>query len=602
LLVRRHFGVAVALVAGLAFGSHPLFVTTMGWNYVDGFGLAYFLAAAALASALPGSRWPRATALLAGAAIAALVAANLVYVILVPLVVGELVLQRRRAGGGLTADLAWISAGAAAAATAMAGLSVAWGGHALFLAPSIDFVGSYLQLEENPWRRSDLLWLRTALWLVLPVVAAVGALVTLARLRRSPAGTERASTTWAQLQYLGLAALLQLSALVTGGAPLQKTYYTSLLLPSAFLALAGQLARLVPERRRLPPWWVLTALLALCVAPYLVRHVHRPPLLFPEQPLLLPLAAGLAAIALIALAPARRAALVAVFLLLAVLSREVRRVNAEPGALATHRQLDAAARLIAARGEGTWIWLDRDEPAGAVLDALAAVFLFADLINEGLPETHGGRVVDGREIEGGDTVLVLSSVPGTPARGAAALAALGLTSIVAGQQVVAGEPPLLVTELRLYAAEERSRFVDFRGGAPHTAVIDGFYPLEGSFRWLGVAGTVQLAGLGSRLEIVAATAVPWLEQGLGVAAVPLRILAVSATGGAADPIGRVVVDSDAAKQYLLEVPPHLVGERPVNLRLEADLTWRPVDLGVGSGDVRELSAMIFAVGSPEPAP
>src|SRR3990167_1857318 len=166
--------VLVPVLAALLLGSHPLFVSTLGWNYVDGFGITYFLLAQAFASAAPWARRPALTAAATGAALTALVSANLYYALLAPFVLAELVLQRRRAGGSLLRDLGWAGVGALGTFLAMGSVSAAWGGHFFYLEPSLVFARGYLHLEENPWVKQGLSWLRWAHWLIVPLAVAIG--------------------------------------------------------------------------------------------------------------------------------------------------------------------------------------------------------------------------------------------------------------------------------------------------------------------------------------------------------------------------------------------------------------------------------------------
>jgi hypothetical protein len=98
LAARAYAGRRGALLAAVVLGSQPFFLNAVGSNYVDGFGMTYFLPAlAALAGAAAGHPGAKLLLAAAGACAVAIVSANLFYTIYLPLLAAHfLVLDRSR--------------------------------------------------------------------------------------------------------------------------------------------------------------------------------------------------------------------------------------------------------------------------------------------------------------------------------------------------------------------------------------------------------------------------------------------------------------------------------------------------------------------------
>lgn len=237
LIVGRYAG----LIAGLLFGLHIEIVIALGEDYVHGPCIMYYVVG--LLGTLTAARGRHLTlgALLAGASAAGMVYANLFSVVFLPSFV-LLFFGLNSVGGWRCVGRAVIFIllgvlAAAAVSGVLAGVSWWVGGAIKFYTPSINFARSQLG-NANPWRASGVAWVPKAPWLIVP---AVGAIVALAQVVKTTITRRWRDDRFAlvlALNHLYLAGFMTVGYL-RGQAYLNFYYYTSLLLPSAFLVFAG---------------------------------------------------------------------------------------------------------------------------------------------------------------------------------------------------------------------------------------------------------------------------------------------------------------------------------------------------------------------------
>ncbi len=242
-----------AFLAALFLGCYVHFLQAIGWDYVDGFGVAYTaLTTLALTVAADSRRW-RLWLLAAGAGAAALIVAQLIWGLVLPGLLGlYAVANRQGRRHPLGASALYLAAGAAGLVLAL-GCFHWWyaGGQFWFLLPSFQFLFGFAGSPASAtYKVRPAEWLPTASHLVLPaitLVGAVGALVwTRGRRRQGWSPTMR----FFQVQFLVNLALFVLSEGLPGGCFLTYPLYASLLIPSLFLAFGAQLHSLVKSLSR----------------------------------------------------------------------------------------------------------------------------------------------------------------------------------------------------------------------------------------------------------------------------------------------------------------------------------------------------------------
>ena len=444
------FGRRPALLGAISLGVHPMFLQAVGSNYVDGFGLTYFLVALFCLALAARGHVPRVGLFLCGAFCAALVAANILYVLYLPLLAAAfLFLNRQWARRSFLHSGALAVAGGAAAMAAMGVLNRVAGGPFFFLRSSLSYAwGIGSGRIANIWRRADSAWLVDAVWLVFPVLATCGAIAVLVH-ARGMIGRERAMILAGQVQCVAFMLGVVLLSLDWMDL-LQFPFTASILIPPACLALAGQVAYLgVGISRR--AYALALGSLMLATGLRWAFHPEREDLLpwiATPVPVTVPLLVGLAGVAVV-LAGARGAAAVSAFVVATALSHGLIATKFfEPsrgeqardlflqmvGAVTAIERADPSLRIRT--------WYNQQDEHGQVFDAIACSFLLCErLVNTGFPNLPDRRMCDQDLLEPGQLIAILSARPQAFAEAAQALAHVGLVAEPLRREEIPGPIP-----------------------------------------------------------------------------------------------------------------------------------------------------------------
>jgi len=178
-----------------------------------------------------------------------------------------------------------------------------------------------------------------------------------------------------------------------------------------------------------------------------------------------------------------------------------------------------------------------------------------------------------------------------------------LNPVFAAWAQAIGEPKLAprVVAGRLMRTEA-GETVDFRVDAQEQAVVGGFYPWEGSYRWMGPRGELRTALKSPSLQLILAAPVSDLRAQRGWDAIGVAVTAVDEATAEEVPLGTVRVAENGPRAYTLDISPYFARfpRKTARLVLAADRTWRPSEVLAGSQDHRELSVIVVFVGSTPP--
>jgi hypothetical protein len=441
-------GEAPALLATLALSTHHFFVIAVGRNYVDGFGIAYFLLALLAVSKARGDRsWAGFAA--AGALSVAVVGSNLFYLVLLPWLFGHALVVRRGRGERLGVRDAQAYLGGAVCLLFILGAVSAWlGGSWLLFQSSFAFLRSFTS-QPSIFVAPLSTWIGAATWLAVPATLVLTSGACLVRAQSEPL---LSAIRYAHLQWLAFAAMMVVFQLGTHTPALQYPFYASLLLPSAYLALAGAFAARFPAMRKRSALLLgcLIVLVALPTATGFRLDVAAPP----GQALLVPIVAGLL-LPVVALWLARDIrALACMLAILAVVQwltpvvafdREWDRFTKDRrgvfrqvvGVLAAVERFDPPSDYL--------FWYNVNEPGepGELLfDAIASTRLLCyHVLSRQFPVTYGLLTCARKPIEPGMKVVVLSRRTNSFRRARRALRSIGLDATLLGEAQVSGPIP-----------------------------------------------------------------------------------------------------------------------------------------------------------------
>jgi hypothetical protein len=259
LTLRLTVGIRGALYASMAMGTNFYVLKALGWDYVDGFGMAYLAATILFLILARKSRWRGLFMALAGASGVSTLISNPGYVdFLMP--IGILIIHdwSDRPLRRVSRDLAFLTLGAV---VLLSVLELCFyeitGKFCTFQATRLILSASTFANNSSKYESS--LWGWHACWLAVPAAMGVGGFILLTgnilRGSRSNQDPETGECCFSAI-LLATIVVCTLSDLFTASANLQLFFYSSLFLPSAFLTLGALSARL---------WRSLTPKQYICV-------------------------------------------------------------------------------------------------------------------------------------------------------------------------------------------------------------------------------------------------------------------------------------------------------------------------------------------------
>ena len=267
--VRRTAGPRAALFAAVLIGCYTYFLRAMGWDYVDGAGIAYYAVALACLTAAIEARRRWLLLACAGGAFAGAFHSNVAWALLLPALGWSYVATMRAAAGRVLVDWLLAAAGAALVTLVLGVVSVANGGQFWFFMPSIE----HAVLLSETTRRYDP---NPAVWQAAVRIMTVPVLVFVAALGHRVARGAR-ETTLGRLacdHYL-IACVLVVAPDFAGRTLLQNPLYLTFTLPGMALVIGVLYRNALDRLSRAQFGGLVAVLLAALSVPLLpVRSVR----------------------------------------------------------------------------------------------------------------------------------------------------------------------------------------------------------------------------------------------------------------------------------------------------------------------------------------
>lgn len=419
----RLLGRAAGLLSTVLLGSHPFFLWAIGSNYVDGFGITFFLLAIAFLFRAARTRLSSTLRLLVvGACAAALIVANLTFAVLVPLIVVSAWPLLRRQSGSSILRAAFVAAAGFGAALLVMGVSGGLlGGPFLFLWSSVRWAIGLGRESGPPLTLPMAGWLPSAGWVVFPAMVLVGAAISIGRTLRS--SRDRKSRRLLPIHLSLVAGVLGFVVMQAVKTPyLEWWFYCSLLLPVGFLSLGAQLREALPEMGT-----TRTVLLAFAVALLQTVGYGFPPAdrllslpgLASAPAVLVPLFVGLLGIVALHVRGRRLAALaIAIGAIVASQSAAARLFPSSEkfsvydfDKIGVLRQIDSSLSVIGSVASPAHVhpWYSKAERSSPVYDLIAATMLSNyRFVSEDFPDPGSGFTRDASIVKDGTRIVVLS--------------------------------------------------------------------------------------------------------------------------------------------------------------------------------------------------
>ncbi len=241
-LLKEAFDRRIAILSAICMAFYPYFWAAIGWDYVDGVGIAYYLLSMALvfAAAKPKNAHNPWLLICGGMAYAGMVYSNLAWFIFSPAFLTLYLwlspaLTIRKIVGRTVRFLMWFGLGWLIITLLLGAINWFLEGFVWFYAPSVRYALSTVG-TKNPWKKAIYSWIKTAYWLILPALACLGALLVCI--------TTSWRSNWRNMRVFFALNLLYGAAItvymeVSGRPMLQLAYYASYLIPCSVLAFGA---------------------------------------------------------------------------------------------------------------------------------------------------------------------------------------------------------------------------------------------------------------------------------------------------------------------------------------------------------------------------
>jgi hypothetical protein len=410
--LRTTVGTNVAVTTTILLCSYFGFLLAVGWDYVDGAGIAYLSLTNLGLVKSAGSRHWAAWLALSGFTFSAACSANVFVAVFVPVIaLTYAATNRYRTVRQHIVGIGSSLLGAGMLVGLLGVANYAMGGDFLYFRPSLRFASSSLQ-QPNQFHFADLdlfAWILDFPPLTLPALMVIVCTGLVFAVRRGSAIT---ATRLFHTSFLAAAVIMLGTEVLASQPALEYAYYVSYLVPWLFLAVGGSSVPIVAKFR----WRQLAFVLAATAAGSLLAATHRLDA-FAVSDLRTPLLVGVAAVAGSALVCSLRPRFT--FRGTANVTLAAAVVFAASFGAWSFRALDEArigpAVYVgdAVRGEdsadgfatvvdankflrsidpeaGIWLWYDHDAVEGGLYRAIASTYLWGyRLVGERFPELGG---------------------------------------------------------------------------------------------------------------------------------------------------------------------------------------------------------------------
>lgn len=251
-ILRQTVGARPALVTAVSMGGYAFFLRAVGWDYVDGAVIAYFLLTLLMLTyaitsdrASPNGvvRW-RFSLFLSGIFYGCAVYTHpaCIYIYAPYLLLYYLIANRKYKNHSVVASFVWVLAGLATISILLGAINYTINGIFFFQLVTIKAAQHLTSATmSNKWKAPLLDWLPTASWLLMPALTCglSGLMLTLQKFGKVKHNNPFYSLF--QISFLGCASLFVFLQTRNYNF-LQYSYSSSYLIPVMFLALGSQLS------------------------------------------------------------------------------------------------------------------------------------------------------------------------------------------------------------------------------------------------------------------------------------------------------------------------------------------------------------------------
>src|SRR5437016_818530 len=375
-----------AVLTALLMGGHCFFLAAIGWDYVDGAGIAYFLLTLLMLTYATKHWRAYVWVVLGGIFYGAFIYSHLFLITFTPVIaLFYLFASRHNNGHRLCRSVVFFGLGWLGLTVLLGLLNYLMNGVFLFFAPSFK-IATELVTKGNPWRASGFAWVNQAAWLICPALTLVSSMVVLLLRDRVSSLPNSLFPILFQVLYI-ISALIMIAWELVRQPVLLYSYYASFLLPTMFLAIGAQLGLAVKRVEAARFGALIVAMVALLLLSYSLP-VNSRFLTTLKTHSWAPVFLGGSALLLAVVRPSYFSAAPVLLLCAAFgtlnLSASMRNSGWGDRALAQSSFLVIAESMRAVQNlnpQGTALfWYDLDGPLGGIGRAVASTYLWPDVV------------------------------------------------------------------------------------------------------------------------------------------------------------------------------------------------------------------------------
>ena len=259
----------IGIFTSLLFGGYIYFLNEMGYDYISGAVITFFLLTILFLTISTKSRNRKYYLFLAGIFCISMIYANLFAIIFLPTLIAFLIfIHLYKHKFPIIPTISYFIFGIFAGSAVMEVFAYLSTGKMLVILEQVN-IASYYNSISNPWGLSLEKWIVNASWLLLPLIIVIGCILFLI-LQRSILRKKNSKYSYGWFFTLNFLAtiLIFLGLQIKGNPVFQVSYYACYLIPPMFLAIgaicSGMLDSLPPRQY----YFILIFEMCLLLVPY----------------------------------------------------------------------------------------------------------------------------------------------------------------------------------------------------------------------------------------------------------------------------------------------------------------------------------------------
>ncbi|NJM68427.1 MAG: hypothetical protein HC851_23570 [Acaryochloris sp. RU_4_1] len=260
-----------ALLAAILMGCYSYFLVAIGWDYVDGAGITYFLVTVLMLTCAGMVAHNKVWLYLSGFFYAALIYSNTGWGVFTPsLAVYYFSINHIHRKNSVLTSLVFPVIGFLCITLLLCTVSYTINRQFLFFLPSLTFSIETIN-QPNPWKADWKTWFPYATWLILPCLTFLVSIITLLSnwlaTRFTKLTISNPLTGYLQLFFI-LNFLTMIILEIRGTVVLQLTFYASYLIPPMFLAIGSQMESIANRFKPQHYLLITFSIVTLALLPY----------------------------------------------------------------------------------------------------------------------------------------------------------------------------------------------------------------------------------------------------------------------------------------------------------------------------------------------